>query len=112
VRELLMNQPIFIGFKVDRQLRERLVALDDANRKYFSTEGSNFLRICGFGEDLYIGKLVDDRLTTDRVEDIRRNILSIIRKVDFAIRLPTHMQILGCSSVDNGRKLTAETPAE
>lgn len=103
MRELLINQPIFIGFKVDRQLREKLASLEEADKKYISEEGSTFLRICGVGEDLYVGKLVDDRLTTDRVEDIRRNVLSIIRKVGHEARLPTNLQILVCSSADGGR---------
>ncbi len=98
MRELLIDQPIFIGFKVDSQLREKLASLDDANSKYVSSDGSTFLRICGAGEDLYVGKLVDDRLTTDRVEDIRRNVLSIIRKLGHVARLPANLQILVCSS--------------
>jgi len=111
VRELLIDQPIFIGFKVDSQLRERLASLDDANRKYVSAEGSTFLRICGVGEDLYVGKLVDDRLTTDRVEDIRRNVLSIIRRIGHEVRLPTNLQILVCSPADRvGRPAIEVTP--
>jgi hypothetical protein len=101
-----MDQPIFIGFKVDNQLREKLASLDDASKKYVSAEGSTFLRICGVGEDLYVGKLVDDRLTTDRVEDIRRNVLSIIRKVGHEVRLPKNLQILVCSTVDGDRLAT------
>jgi trimethylamine:corrinoid methyltransferase-like protein len=46
---------------------------------------------------------VDDRLTTDQVENIRRNVLSIIRKVGHEVRLPTNLQILVCSSVDGDR---------
>ncbi len=105
MRELLIDQPIFIGFTMDNQLREKLASLDDANRKYVSAEGSTFLLICGVGEDLYVGKLVDGRLTTDRVEDIRLNVLSIIRKLGHAVRLPTNLQILACSSVDGRQAL-------
>jgi len=100
VRELLIDQPIFIGFKVDSQLRERLSSLDEPNRKYVSAENSTPLRICGVGDDLYVGKLVDDRLTTDRVEDIRRSVLSIIRKIGHEVRLPSNLQILACSAKD------------
>ena len=98
MRELLIDQPIFIGFKVDSKLREKLASLDDSERKYVSDHSSTFLRICGVGEDLYIGKVIDDRLTTDRVEDIRRNVLSLIRKVGHDSRLPASLQILACTS--------------
>lgn len=101
MRELLMDQPIFIGFKVDNQLREKLASLDEANRKYIAAEGTPFLRICGDGADLYVGKLVDDRLTTDKVEDIRRNVLSILRKVGHEVRLPSKLQILSCSAKES-----------
>lgn len=109
MRELLIDQPIFIGFKVDSQLREKLASLDGANSKYVSADGSGFLRICGAGGDLYVGKLVSDRLTTDRVEDICRNVLSIIRKLGHEARLPKNLQILVCSSA-NGDRLHAGGP--
>jgi len=107
VRELLIDQPIFIGFKVDGQLRAKLGTLEESDKKYVSAENSTFLRLCGVGDDLYVGKVVDDRLTTDRVEDIRRNVLSIIRKLGHEVRLPTNLQILVCSSA-NGDRISAE----
>jgi hypothetical protein len=98
VRELLIHQPIFIGFKMDNRLREMLETPNDSHKKYVSAGDSTFLRICMLGEDRYVGKLVDDRLTTDRVEDIRRHILSIIRKIGYDVRMPTNLRILACSS--------------
>ena len=80
--ELLIHQPIFIGFKADNSLRQRLESLSDIDRKYFSPGYSTSLSLCQVGEDIYVGKLVDESLTTDRVEDIRRNVLSIVRKID------------------------------
>jgi hypothetical protein len=97
MRELMIHQPIFIGFKVDSRLRERLESLGDSDKQYVSTEGSAFLRMCGVGEDIYVGKLVSERLSTDQVEDIRRNVLSIIRKLGHEVRLPTNLRILACS---------------
>jgi hypothetical protein len=96
----MIDQPIFIGFKADTHLRQKLTSLDDADSHYVSADGFTFLQICKIGEDLYVGKVVDDRLTTDRVEDIRRSILSIIRKIGHEGRLPTNLQILVCSSVN------------
>ena len=96
--ELLIHQPIFIGFKADNNLRQRLESLSDIDKKYFSPEDSTFLRLCRVGEDIYVGKLVDESLTTDRVEDIRRNVLSIMQKIaGGVVRLPTHLRILACS---------------
>jgi len=112
VRELITDQAIFIGFKVDSRLRMQLESLKDADKQYVSAEGSTFLHLCGLGADLYVGKLEEDRLTTDRVEDIKRNVLSIIRKLGHEARLPTNLQIVACGSKQAARISTeALTPA-
>ena len=98
--ELLIDQPIFIGFKVDNNLRQQLESLNDFDKKYFSRDDSTFLRICRVGDDIYVGKLVHESLTTDRVEDIRRNVLSIMRKIGHEVRLPTNLKILACSATE------------
>ena len=95
--EVLVNQPIFIGFKADNNLRQHLESLNEFDKKYFSPEDSTFLRVCRVGEDIYVGKLVHESLTTDRVEDIRRNIVSIMHKIASQVRLPANLKILACS---------------
>ena len=99
--ELLIHQPIFIGFKADSNLRRHLESLSDSDKKYFSPEDSTFLRICQLGEDIYVGKLVHESLTTDRVDDIRRNVLSIVRKVGSEMRLPSNLKIFACSAAES-----------
>jgi len=96
--ELQIEQPIFIGFEIDNNLRQQLDSLSDSDKKYVSRDDSSFLRICHVGDDIYVGKLVYESLTTDRVEDIRRNVLSIIQKVGHEVRLPTNLKILACSA--------------
>ena len=97
--ELMVKQPIFIGFKADNNLRQRLESLNDVDKQYFSGEDSTFLRVCRVGEDIYVGKIIHEDLTTDRVEDIRRNVVSIIHKVGSELRLPAHMKILACGMI-------------
>ncbi len=98
--ELLVNQPIFIGFKADLSLRQQLDSLSDADKQYVSREESTFLRICRIGDDIYVGKLIHESLTTDRVDDIRRNVLSILRRIGREVRLPTNLKILACSTAE------------
>jgi hypothetical protein len=88
--------PLFVGFKLDGQLRRQLESISGTDRRYVSTDDSTFLRICRLGEDDYIGKVVHDRLTTDRVNDVRRNVLSILRRLCPESRFPEHMDILTC----------------
>ena len=97
--ELLVDEPIFIGFKAGRSLRQLLESLGNADKKYVSSEDSTFLRFCSIGDDLYVGKLIHEALATDRVDDIRRNILSILRKVGPAVPLPTTLRIFSCREI-------------
>ena len=100
MRELLDHQPIFIGFKVDTTLRRQLESLSTSEKKYLSTDDSTFLRTCRLGDEVYMGKLVHERLTTDRVDDVCRNIVSIMRRLVPNVRLPNNMEILACSAVE------------
>ena len=105
--ELQIHQPIFIGFKADNSVRQRLESLSDTDKKYVSDDDSTFLRICRVGEDIYVGKLIHENLTTDRVDDIRRNVLSIMRKIERVVRLPVNLKIFACSTVEAGPLPTA-----
>lgn len=95
--ELLIDQLMFIGFKADKGLCLRLESLSIPDMSYVSSDDTGFLRICRVGEDTYVGKLIRDRLTTNQVDDIRRNILSIVRKLGPLLRLPGDLKILACN---------------
>jgi hypothetical protein len=99
VLKLLGDQPIFIGFKMDTSLVRQLESLAGPHKRYVSTEDSEFLRICRLGDDRYVGKLIHERLTTERVDDIRRNIHSILGRICPETRLPKDLAILACSDV-------------
>jgi trimethylamine:corrinoid methyltransferase-like protein len=99
--ELLLDQPLFIGFKVESALRQQLDTLRDSDKKYISGGDSTSLNIGRVGDDVYVGKVVHESLTTDRVEDIRRNILSILRKLGGAVRLPTNLKIFACRTLES-----------
>ena len=92
--ELVPDHPIFVGFKLDSSLRRQLESLSGPDRRYLSEDDPTFLMLCRRGEDVYVGKLIEDRLTTDRVEDVRRNVLSIMRRLCPEVRLPAVLEIL------------------
>src|SRR5262245_951413 len=112
MRELVMTQPIFIGFKADARLREKLAVLTDSEKKYVSDGRSAFLQICMVGDDRYVGRLMDSRLTTDQVEDISRNILSIVRKLGHEGPLPKNLQIVACRSAQSDAIPVESKPLE
>ena len=98
--ELESGQSIFVGFKMDGPLRRQLQGLVGPNRTYVSHEDTTFLTICRMGEHEYVGKVVGDRLTTDRVDDVRRNVLSILQRLCPETRLPSILELLPCRRQD------------
>ena len=95
--ELAPDRPIFVGFKLDSSLRRQLESVSGPDRRYLSAEDPQFLMLCRRGEDVWVGKLIQDRLTTDRVEDVRRNVLSIMRRLCPEVRLPAVLEIVPAS---------------
>ena len=93
---LLETQPVFIGFKMDSSLGRQIDALTGPDLQYVSTESSDYLRICKLGKDRYVGKLIHERLTTERVDDIKRNVLSILARLCPETRFPQNLVILAC----------------
>jgi len=93
----LDRRSLFIGMKTDGTMRRMLRGLSGSNQRYVSEDDPSFLMLCRLGEDEYVGKRVDEPLTTDRVDDVRRNVLSILSRVCPDIRLPEHLEILAWS---------------
>lgn len=108
--EILLEAPVFIGFKASKALRHLLEGLTGVQRSYVASDDSAFLQSCEIGEDLYIGKFLHEAVSTDRVEDIRRNILSILRKLGPVVPLPTSMRIFSCRGA--GASAAADTATE
>jgi len=96
VLELSSRHNLFIGLKLDTGLRRQLEAVSGPDKKYVSGEDPAFLRIVNLGDDLYVGKLIDDKLTTDRVDDVRRNVLSILHRLCPETRIPEKLEIHPC----------------
>jgi len=108
--KLSSKQPIFVGFKLDGSLRRQLEALSGSERRYVSLDDTTFLMVCKKGNDTYVGKLVEDGLTTDRVEDVKRNVLSIVRRLCPDVRLPTVLEILPIELPSSEVDTTLEGP--
>lgn len=100
--ELKGREPIFIGCKLEGPLRRRLESIMGPDRKYVSREDSSYLRICRLADAEYVGKVIHERLSTERVDDVRRNVLSILQRLCPEVRLPSHLDILACSTEDVG----------
>lgn len=72
---------LYFCFKIDSKMREALALATPGDRRYFEDPNSPFLRILSTGEEQWIGKLVDAGIAPTEVEDIQRNVISILNRV-------------------------------
>ena len=83
---------LFFGTKIDSKLREGLALSKPGDKKYFDGSSDEFLRVMEIGEDKdkerWIGKVIKPGPAVTEVEDIQRNVLSILRRVAPNARIP------------------------
>ena len=72
---------LFFGTKIDSKLREALSQCKVGDRKYFEGGSDEFLRLVEVEEEKWIGKVVKGGTPITEVDDIQRNIISILRRV-------------------------------
>lgn len=88
------NAKLFFGMKIDSQMREAMANANPGDRRYF--EDDQYLRILPVGEEQWIGKMVDAALPPGQVEDIQRNVISILNRIAPGGRhSPSAMRIFG-----------------
>ncbi|WP_428264410.1 hypothetical protein [Haliangium sp.] len=94
---------IFFGCKIDSKLRDAMHHAQASARRYF--EGTEFLQICTVGEgEQWIGKILTGGLNVNEVEDIQRNVVSILRRIASDIRVsPSSVKIFVVAPEDSAR---------
>lgn len=101
---------LFFGFKIDSKLREALAQATPGDRRYFEDPNSPYLRIVPNGEDQWIGKIVDGGIAPSEVEDIQRNVVSILNRIAPGTRhSPSAMRIF---CLDDSPAVTTAPPRE
>lgn len=84
--KLKKTEQLFFGCKIDSKLREALSLAKPGDRKYFEDPSSEFLRVCSVDDERWIGKIMKGGLGVSDVEDVQRNVLSILRRIAPGVR--------------------------
>jgi len=83
---------LFFATKIDSKLREGLALSKPGDKKYFDGSSEDFLRVLEIGDEKdkerWIGKVIKPGPAVTEVDDIQRNILSILRRVAPNARIP------------------------
>ncbi|MEO8554121.1 MAG: hypothetical protein ABI678_29300 [Kofleriaceae bacterium] len=83
---------LFFATKIDSKLREGLALSKPGDKKYFDGSSEEFLRVMEIGDEKdrerWIGKVIKAGPAVTEVDDIQRNLLSILRRVAPNARIP------------------------
>lgn len=79
--KLLKGERLFFGCKIDSKLREALAQAKPGDRRYFEDPNGEFLRVLTFEDERWIGKVMGGGVNVSDVEDIQRNVVSILRRI-------------------------------
>ena len=83
---------LFFATKIDSKLREGLALSKPGDKKYFDGSSEEFLRVLEIGDEKdkerWIGKVIKPGPAVTEIDDIQRNILSILRRVAPNARIP------------------------
>ena len=79
---------LFFGTKIDSKLREGLALSKPGDKKYFDGSSDEFLRVVEVDEERWIGKVIKGGAAVTEVDDIQRNVVSILRRVAPNARVP------------------------
>jgi hypothetical protein len=75
------ERKLFVGIRVDNKMRDQLRNCPARDKHYIDGSDPNYLFEVRAVEDVYIGKQVDAGTPAVSMDDIKRNILSILNRV-------------------------------
>lgn len=75
------ERKLFVGIRIDNKMRDQLHNCAARDKHYVDGTDPNYLCQIRAVEDSYIGKLIDPGTPAASMEDLKRNIFSILNRV-------------------------------
>jgi hypothetical protein len=75
------QRKLFAGVRIDSRMREQLEKCPQRDRVFFEAEDGKYLTVLRGVEESYIGKVLPPAIELRTIDDIRRNIWSILQRI-------------------------------
>lgn len=78
------ERKLFVGLRVDNKLREQLQTAAPKDKVFFDGSDERYLIVMrndAADEDAFIGKIVDAGIPAASMDDLKRNLLSILNRI-------------------------------
>ena len=76
-----LKRKLFVGVRIDNKLRDALDHCPNRDRLYFDGSDPRYLLVLRAVEDSFVGKVLDTPITAVSMDDIKRNVLSILTRI-------------------------------
>ena len=81
------QKQIFVGMKVSKQLQNGLDRPAPGTDRYFKEGNPDYLHVIDLGEEKLIGRFLNDGFPVHELDNVARNIRSIVRLITGGQRL-------------------------
>jgi hypothetical protein len=75
------ERKLFVGIRIDNKMRDQLEHCPARDKLYFDGTDARYLQVVRAVEDSYIGKTVEPGAAAVSMDDLKRNILSILTRI-------------------------------
>ena len=75
---LEIGKRLFVGIKISTELQNELNRPAPGTEHYFKADNADYLQIVSFGEEKLIGRYVKDGFPVADIDNISRNVRSIV----------------------------------
>lgn len=98
------SRKLFAGVRIDGRMREQLEKCPQRDRVFFESQDGRYLTILRTaqrgGDETYIGKIIDAATALNTMEDVRRNIWSIMQRICPGRRDESEIRLYGLADGD------------
>ena len=92
-----MANRLFVGIKVSKALQNDLDSPVPGVKQYYDGSNSNYLQIISLRDEKIIGRYLDDGFPAANVNDVSRNICSLVKLITRGRRIEEEeVQIYSC----------------
>ncbi|HEY3302471.1 MAG TPA: hypothetical protein VGL70_02925 [Candidatus Binatia bacterium] len=82
------DKRLFVGIKISTKLQRELDNCTRGTEHYFKEDTPEALKIVTMGEDKLIGRFLEDGFPVSSIDDVSRNVRSVVTLITSGYRLP------------------------
>jgi len=104
------ERKLFVGLRVDNKLRDALAHAPHRDKAFFDGSDPRYLVEIRAVEDSFLGKIIEPAIAVNSLEDVKRNILSILHRITVSRRSEDDIKVFALDPGDPPPLIPKEPP--